>query len=97
MEDHLQQEVAELVAEPVGIARVDGLQRLVRLLQQMAAQGLVGLFEVPGTPARTAQPMHHPQQVQDPVAGGSRWNGRAGNVGEGVGMVGLVRHDLYCL
>jgi len=52
VEDHLQEQVPELLAEVVAVARLDGLHHLVGLLEQVRQQGGVGLPGVPGTAAR---------------------------------------------
>ena len=52
VEHHLDEQVAELVAEPAGIAGVDGLEDLVGLLEELAPQGLVGLLAVPRAAVR---------------------------------------------
>ena len=62
MQRDLQQEVPELVAEAIGIARIERGERLVRLLQEVRAQRRVGLLAVPRTTVRRAQPLgdaHH--------------------------------------
>ena len=72
MEDDLAQEVAELVAEcGVGVGRVvdaafgrvggerlDGLDDLVRLLERVPGERVVGLLRVPRASARSPQPLH---------------------------------------
>ena len=68
MEDHLEQHVAELVADRGVVARVDRLDQLVRLLQQVPGEGAVGLLGVPRTPARAAEPRHDPHEIEQPLA-----------------------------
>ena len=62
VEHHLQQHVAEFLAEGLLIARLEGVERLVGLLQQVRGQGLVGLPGVPG--AFHPQPVHGRHQVE---------------------------------
>ena len=47
VEGHLHQHVPQLLAHTVGIIVVDGVQGLVRLLQEIPADGAVGLFPGP--------------------------------------------------
>ncbi len=51
MKHHLQQEIAEFVAEIMEIAAHDGVHDLVGLLDGVRRDGRKGLFEVPGTAA----------------------------------------------
>ena len=66
MEHHLKQDVAELFTDAVGVARVDGLERLVDLLEEVAGQRPVGLFPVPWAAVGSAEPVHHGHQVEEP-------------------------------
>ena len=70
VEHHLEQEIAQLLAEQLRSAGVDGLEGLVRLLEQMAGQRPMGLLPVPGAAAWPAQPVHDLEQVQQPVPAG---------------------------
>ncbi len=76
VEVHLQQQVAELLAQvgvldcsPRGpvVEGLDRLERLVGLLEQVLREGAVGLLPVPG--ASGAQPVHHADQVEQPRSG----------------------------
>ena len=81
VEDHLVQQIAELVLEravrallDVGGGRVgrqclDRLHHLVRLLEEVARERVVCLVGVPGTPARPAQPFGQSEQARE-LAGG---------------------------
>jgi hypothetical protein len=70
MERDLQQEVAELFLEVVfQAAFVYRLQDLVRLFEEVDAQGLVGLLLVPRTSVRAPQPRH--DESQCPERGGA--------------------------
>ena len=52
LERHLQQQVAELFANVVMVARLDGLDDFVSLLEEVGHQALLGLLSVPGAAAR---------------------------------------------
>ena len=58
MHRHLQQEVAELVSEPLVVTGLDGFEDLVGLFEQVWPQRFVRLLAVPGTAVRLAQPVH---------------------------------------
>ena len=62
MEHHLQQQVAELFFEMLAVAGLDRLDRLVRLLEEVAHQRLVGLLAVPG--AFAPKPVHHLDEIE---------------------------------
>ncbi len=64
MEDHLEQQVTELLAQVIAVAGLDRLDRLVGLLDQVGDQRLVGLLRVPGAAAGRAQPVHHRDEVE---------------------------------
>jgi hypothetical protein len=69
MKHHLQQEIAEFVAEIVEIAARDGVDDLVGLLDRVGRDGRKGLFEVPGAAAAGCpKPRHEFEQSVD-VAG----------------------------
>ena len=59
---HLHQDVAQFIGQLHRIAVVDGLQRFVAFLQQVALQRFVGLLCVPRATARPAQPRHNVNQ-----------------------------------
>ena len=63
VEEDLEQDVAQLLLQVVGIALVDGLGHLVGLLDEVAPDALVGLFPVPGAAPGMAQPGHQQAQV----------------------------------
>ena len=48
VERHLQKHVAQFLFQKMGVGQVDGFQRLVGLLDEVCADGLVGLFFIPG-------------------------------------------------
>jgi hypothetical protein len=62
-EDDLEQEVAQLLAKPGAVPGVQRLHHLVALLQEVVAQGGVGLLAIPGAAARVAQAIHDFQEV----------------------------------
>ena len=59
MEQHLQQQVAELLAKQWQVGGLDRLERLVRLFEQVSSQRIVRLLGVPGAAARRSQAVHH--------------------------------------
>ena len=56
---HLDQNVAQFLGQFRRIAPVNGLQRFVALLQQVAFQGFVGLLSIPRAAAGAAQAGHN--------------------------------------
>ncbi len=58
IKQHLQQQVAELLAQVGPVLPLDRVQHLVRLFQCVFANGGKALLAVPGAPARTTQPLH---------------------------------------
>ena len=52
MEDALEKHVAEFAGKRVHVAPVEGVEGLVRLLEQEGPKCLVRLLAVPGAPAR---------------------------------------------
>jgi hypothetical protein len=57
--DHLEQQIAELLAQVVHVAAGDGVVDLVRLLDGVGGNRLEALLEIPGTAAiGIAQPRH---------------------------------------
>ena len=62
-ENRLQQKVAEFFSEPGPVARVDRVQHLVGLFEQVRLDGVEGLLAVPRTAARRAQPGHDLDQT----------------------------------
>ena len=56
---HLEQQVAEFLAQCSGLAAVDRLEHFVGLLEQVGAQAAMRLLAVPGAPTRSAQPLDH--------------------------------------
>ena len=59
---HLHQDVTQFVGQLRRLAVVDGFQRLVTFLQQVAFQRFVGLLGVPRAAARPTQPRHDVNQ-----------------------------------
>ena len=82
MERDLEQQIAELVADRVGVVGVDRLEQLVGLLEQMARERLVRLLGVPRTAARRAEARLHPDQVEEPLPALAGRDGTVGDVGE---------------
>jgi hypothetical protein len=56
---HLQQQVAEFLAQFGGVGAVDGFQRLVGFLQQVGLEALVGLLAIPWAAVGGAQRGDH--------------------------------------
>ena len=64
VERHLQKHVPQLFFQEMSVAEVDGLQRLVGLLDEVRADGLVGLFLIPGAAVHgVPQKRHDAHQV----------------------------------
>ena len=74
VEDDLQQDVPEFLGHVVAFTRLDRLDRLVGLLDEVGHERGVGLLGVPRAAAGRAQPVHDRDQVQQRRAG---WNARA--------------------
>ncbi len=68
VEHHLQQQVAELLAQRGVVRGLDRLDRLVRLLDEVLDERVVGLLGVPRAAARGAQPVHDRDEVEQPLA-----------------------------
>src|SRR5207245_11111449 len=83
--DHLQEEVAELVAQRLRIAAFDRLEHLVRLLDHIGAEALGGLRAIPRAAAGAAQPCHDVDEAQERV--GWRALGHRGTVSAAHGRV----------
>ena len=66
VKQHLQQHVAEFVAQLVGVAAADGVEQLVGLLEQVAAQRVVGLLALPRPGG--AQLVHHRDGIDEALA-----------------------------
>jgi hypothetical protein len=66
--DDLQQEIAELVLEPVEIVPCDGVGDLVSFLDRVWRDRREALLAIPrATHVGVAQPRHHPQKIADRV------------------------------
>ena len=59
MHQHLEQQVAELLAQRLGTATVDGVENLVRLLEQVWPECAMGLLPIPGAAAGRTQALDH--------------------------------------
>ena len=69
VEVDLEQQVAELLAQVLAVAGVDRLERLGRLLLEVARQRPVGLLALPGAVA--AQPPHVGEEVEQRLVPGA--------------------------
>ena len=58
VEIHLEQEVAEFLADVGVVAALDGVHCFVGLLDEVRDEGFVGLLGVPRAAARRAQAVH---------------------------------------
>ena len=58
MENHLQEQVAQFLLHLVVVARLDGVDQFIDLLDRMPAQGHVVLLAVPGAAVGRPQPRH---------------------------------------
>ena len=93
VEDHLEEEIAELLLEVaeacagVDVEVVDGVEHLVRLLEQVAGEGGVGLLTIPraGGPQRADQ-LVEADQLR-PHGLGERRDPQRGQVVSGDGTV----------
>ena len=65
LEDDLEQQVPQLLAQGLAVARVDGVDDLAGLLEDVLAQGLEGLLAVPGAAVGSEQPAHHPHEARE--------------------------------
>ncbi len=63
MEQYLEEKIPQLLSELLGLALLDSLQHLVRLLNEVWLQRLGGLFPIPGTALIAAQPSHDINQL----------------------------------
>src|SRR5262245_19566542 len=64
-------------SEARGVHRVDGIDRLVALLEEIPPEGPVRLLAVPGTSAGIAEPVHDGDQV---VETGGVFHGEAASL-----------------
>ncbi len=88
VERDLEQDVAELLAQPLTVVGVDRVEDLVRLLQQVAGEGGVGLLPVPRAPVRRPEPRHHAHEIQQAGPRLRRGHRAARNVGQEVVALG---------
>jgi len=101
LEDHLEKQVPELLADALPVAGVDGVDDLARLLQHILAQRLERLLAVPGAAVRGQQPPHEAHQPRErgavlQVQAGDRAGGVLVEAGElsrrGFGPMFSLRH-----
>ena len=64
VEHDLQQQIAQLVSDRIGIAGIDRFEQLVRLLKQGVCQALMRLLPVPRTATRSAKSRHDLHQIE---------------------------------
>ena len=67
VEHHLEQHVTQLLLEVLGGLLVDGLGHLVGLLQEVAADGLMGLLGIPLAAAGGPQHLYNVNEILDVV------------------------------
>jgi hypothetical protein len=70
VEQHLQEDIAELLEQRVRIAELDRVEGLVGLLEQIPGQAVVRLFGIPRTLA--PQDVHHCDELDQALARGHR-------------------------
>ena len=70
LEDHLQQQVAEFLADLALVALLDRADDLVRLLDDVGLERFGGLLAVPRAAVGRAQPRHELDEAREPVVGG---------------------------
>jgi len=58
IKQNLQKQIAQLLGQVGKVAPLDGVEDLVGLLKRVFADGIEGLFAVPGASAGGAQPRH---------------------------------------
>src|SRR5206468_10594837 len=68
LEDDLEEEIPQLVAQVAGVARVDRLEDLVDLLEQIGAEARGCLLAVPRAAARGAEPRHQLHEARERFA-----------------------------
>ena len=64
MKRDLEQDVAELLAQKRGVRLVNGLDHLVGLLNEVFADGLVGLFPIPRAAAGTSENLDDLEKIR---------------------------------
>ncbi len=72
VEEHLQQDVTQFLADGRRIPALHGLDQLVALLDQVPQQRLMSLFRIPRATAGRAQPIHHGHRIEQAAADGPR-------------------------
>lgn len=70
VEQHLQEQVAELLAHPGAVVGLDGVGELVRLLEEVPHERDVRLLAVPRAPARGVEAVHDGDHVAQRVGRG---------------------------
>src|SRR5712691_11040794 len=70
VEDDLEQDVPELLADMARLALVDGLEGFVGFLDQIGLEGGVGLFAIPGATALAPEAAHEGEQGFEENTGG---------------------------
>src|ERR1700721_569768 len=76
VEEHLQQEIAELILQIGPRAALNGVEDLVGLLQGVAFDGVEGLFAIPGTALWRAKTTHNRNGFRQRFRVGSSGGGR---------------------
>jgi hypothetical protein len=72
MEDHLKQEITELVLEMRHVALLDGIGDFVGLLDGVGGDARKCLYAVPRAAVHTAQALHDGEKVEQPGGHGDR-------------------------
>jgi hypothetical protein len=68
VEHHLKQNIPQFLAHTGDVIPVNGVQRLVGLLQKIPADGLMGLLAVPRTALGGTQQVHDGEKILPPIA-----------------------------
>ena len=79
MQDHLEQDVPEFLADPIGLAGAQRLHGLVSFFDHVRRQAVVSLLAIPRAAARAAQIVNHGAQSRQAVTviGNGFGHGRA--------------------
>ena len=79
LEDHLQEQVSQLLADGLAVPGVDGVDDLTGLLERVLPERLEGLLAVPRAPIGFAKAFHDADQAFEAVSEvthGARYSGR---------------------
>ena len=83
VEENLQQQVAELLGKVRKVTALDGVEDLVGLFERVFANGVEGLFAVPGASAGCAQAGHDGHRLLEKSCSPRRISGTCSGCGGG--------------